>query len=295
MWRSGLRQVGGLALGLVGAVLLAGTISAFSASTPTAPTFAREVVARLSAMAHLDFGASVVTALPASVELARRLPATLELLGLGLLISLFVGIPLGLVLSAGRVLRASALLMQIIAAAPVFCVGLGLLWLSARLLHWSGGPRAISFAAALASGRGDIVASELRNAALPALTVGAAGAGAVQLALRRAVSQAASAPYRRGLRAMGLSRFEIDRVYLVPQVASALLRSAGEIVSSLLAAVAVAEWVFRWPGAAELFLKSVALDDWTVAGLILLLFAGLTMTVEFLGAIAALFLAEGIS
>ena len=91
---------------------------------------------------------------------------------------------------------------------------------------------------------------------------------------------------------MGLGRFEIDRHYLMPQIAAGVLQSLGAIASSLLAAAAVAEWVFDWPGAADLFLKSVALQDWTVVGLVLLVFAVLTMGAEYSGAILARLLAE---
>ena len=115
------------------------------------------------------------------------------------------------------------------------------------------------------------------------LTVGAAGAAAVQLALRRAASEAMDEPYRRGLRLMGLSTLEINSVYLVPQMLTGLCRSLGDIMLALFAAAAVAEWVFGWPGAAVLFLKSVALHDWNVAALVLLVFAAFKFAADFAG------------
>jgi peptide/nickel transport system permease protein len=192
------------------------------------------------------------------------------------------------VLSAGRVLRAGAPLIQIVAAAPVFCAGLGLLWLSARVLNWTGAPRAVALVTAMGHANRAEFEAALRAIALPALTVGIAGAAGVQLALRRAIGHALAEPYREGLRAMGLGRFEIDRLYVTPQVVAGLLRSLGEIASTLLAAAAVAEWVFGWPGAAILFLKSVALDDWTVAAGVLLAFSAFTLGIEFAGRICAL-------
>jgi len=290
MLRFGLRQAGRLALGLLGAIILAALVSAAAEHGTSA--YGRAVLAHLAAFGRLDFGTSAITDGSAWAELARRLPVTLELLGFGAIVAVVVGAPVGILLSAGRVLRAGAPLMQIVAAAPVFCAGLGLLWLSERVLHWTGAPRDTSFLAALLSGNVETLAAALRAVALPALTVGAAGAASIQLALRRAVSQAAGEPYRRGLRAMGLGRFEIDRVYLVPQIVAGLLHSLGEVASSLLAATAVAEWVFGWHGAADLFLKSVALQDWSVVALVLLVFAALTMTAEFVGVMAARLLAE---
>jgi peptide/nickel transport system permease protein len=292
MWRFGLRQAGRLALGLLGAVLLAALVSAVGGHRTGLAAYAGDVSQRLMAMGRLDFGFSTVSAAPASSDLVRRLPATLELVGFGALISVIIGAPVGILLSAGRALRAGAPLIQIVAAAPVFCAGLGLLWLSERVLHWTGAPRGLSLIAALAGGNADEIRTAFHAVALPALTVGAAGAASVQLTLRRAIAQAAGAPYRRSLHAMGLGRFEVDRVYLVPQVLASLLQSMGEIASSLLAAAAVAEWVFNWPGAADLFLKSVALGDWSVVGLVLLVFASLTMVVEFVGVATARLLAE---
>jgi peptide/nickel transport system permease protein len=288
MWRFGLRQAGRLALGLLGAIILAALVSALSdAGRAHGSSYAGAVLAHLLSMGRFNFGASTISDVPAWTELSRRLPATLELLGFGALIAVVIGAPVGLLLSAGRVLRAGAPLIQIVAAAPIFCAGLGLLWVSERVLHWTG-----SLLAALQSGNPEMVTAALRVVALPALTVGAAGAASIQLTLRRAISQATGEPYRRGLQAMGLGRFEIDRVYLVPQVLAALLHSLGEVASSLLAAAAVAEWVFAWPGAANLFLKSVALHDWSVVGLVLLAFAAITMTAEFLGVMGARLLAE---
>jgi peptide/nickel transport system permease protein len=292
MWRRGLRLTGHFALGILGAIILAAFVSEAGGHASGFGSFMAGVFARLYAAAHLDFGVSSVTALPAWTEIVRRLPATLELVGFGAVIAVLVGTPVGILLSAGRILRASAPLIQIVAAAPVFCAGLALLWLSERVLHWSGAPREASLWAAVARGDTAAIEAGLRAVALPALTVGAAGAASVQLALRRTVSRAVDEPYRRGLRAMGLGRFEIDRLYLVPRVMAGLLQSLGEVASSLLAAAAVAEWVFDWPGAADLFLKSVALQDWTVVGLILFVFATLTMAAEFCGLVAARLMAE---
>lgn len=292
MWRFGLRLAGRFALGLLGAVLLAACVSALAVKSHGFGAFAGDVAMRLLAIIHLDFGLSAVSALPAGAELAQSLPATLELVGFGALLALVIGTPVGILLSAGKVLRAGAPLIQIVAAAPVFCAGLGLLWLSQQVLHWTGEPRAVSLASAIAQGNIPELESALRAIALPALTVGIAGAASVQLALRRAIGQALGEPYRRGLRAMGLGGFEIDRLYVVPQVVAGLLQSLGEIALSLLAAAAVAEWVFGWPGAAVLFLKSVALQDWSVAALVLLVFATLTMSAEFVGRLSAHILAH---
>jgi peptide/nickel transport system permease protein len=290
MWNFGLRRAGRLALGLLGAILMAAVVAAQAAPAAKGGLlhFIGTVLSRLAQFARLDFGSSAISAAPAAQELAQRLPATLELVAAGSLVAALIGIPLGVILSIGRVSRAAAPLIQIVAAAPVFCAALALLWLSVQVLHWDaqlqGAPDLWS---ALASGNGGSIREAFRMLALPALTVGAAGAAGVQLALRRAVNEARDAPYRRGLKMMGLSQFEVDRLYLVPQVFAGVLANLGEIALSLFSAAAVAEWVFGWPGAAVLFLKSVALHDWSVVALVLLSFAAITLIAEFLGSLGA--------
>ena len=128
MVRFGLSQTGRYAAGLLGALLLAAIVQAMGAEGG----FVQACAARLAAMAHFDFGASAMTGARASSEVAKHLPATLELLGGGAVVALLLGLPLGLILSWGRALRAGAPLIQIVAAAPVFCAGLALLWIAHR-------------------------------------------------------------------------------------------------------------------------------------------------------------------
>ena len=244
------------------------------------------LLAELGAYARLDFGTSVISAAPAAQELAERLPVTLELVGLGAIVALFLGGPLGILLGTERPLRAAAPLIQIVAAMPVFVASLALLWLAANVLHWPGMEH-IGEPGLSALGAQSGFDSTLRTLALPVLTVGIAGAAAVQLVLRRASAEAMDEPYRRGLRLMGLSTLEINSVYLVPQLLTELCRSLGDITLALFAAAAVAEWVFAWPGAAVLFLKSVALHDWRVAALVLLVFAAIKFGADFAGELGA--------
>lgn len=293
MWGFWLRTFARLILGLAGAVLLAGAVAALPAGGGNAGAsgYLAGWAAHLVALAHFDLGLSHISDTPAAAELARRLPATLQLVGAGAAIALLLGLPLGLILGTGRRLRAAAPLVQIVAAAPVFCAGLLLLWLADHVLGWSGGRRV---AVQLWTGHdaADLEAW-LRAIALPALTVGAAGAAAVQLALRRAASQAVESPWRHGLKALGLGGLETDLAYLAPVVFAGLFASLGEITLALFSAAAVAEWVFDWPGAAVLFVKSVALRDWGVAAVVLLVFAAIKLIADCLGTIGAHVLAPG--
>ena len=285
MVRYGLGQGARFVLGLLGVGLIAAAISALSAPHGH---YLAALFARLPGIAALHFGPSTMSGTSAASELARRLPATLELLGAGFAVALVLGIPLGLALSSGRVLRAAAPLIQIVAAAPVFCASLALVYVAVKTFGWKdlSYTGTSLFDAALA-GDAAALGHAFRVLVLPVLIVGGAGGACVILAIRRAMDEAAEEPYRRGLRLMGLSALDIDRLYVAPQVMSRVLFDLGEIVRALIAAAVVVESVFGWPGAADLFVKSVALRDWNAVALIVALFAVIALTAELIGNLAA--------
>lgn len=270
-----------LALGLLGALVLALALSALSvpnaAQSPRA--FALATLERLLAFLRLDFGTSRITGLPAADMLASHAPVTATLIVLGALVSVALGAPLGLLFGSGRLRRAIAPVVQIVSAAPVFVAGLALAYAGNRLLGWPIGGGAFPGAWALLHPD----AQALQRVVLPALTVGFAGAAAIQLALRRCAADEQNQPYREGLKRLGLSALEIDRVYVAPVILAGLLRSLGEVMVAFIASAVVSEWVFRCPGAADLLVKSVALGDWNMAGLILFLFCALALVIAFIG------------
>jgi peptide/nickel transport system permease protein len=121
---------------------------------------------------------------------------------------------------------------------------------------------------------------------LPVLIVGISGAGAVQLALHRIATEIQDQPWRSGLRLMGLPPFEIDRLYVAPQMFAGLFANLGEVALAMVSAAAVTEWAFGWPGAAVLFVKSLAFADWDVAALVLLILATIKLGADAVGGIA---------
>jgi len=284
MWAYAGRQTGRYVLELAGAFLLAAAVAALSqtgARHGTGP-YLSAFFARLDEIAHWQFGQSAMSSLPVASEIARALPVTFELVGPGLIVALVVGVPIGLLFGAGRYFRPVAPFIQVVTAVPVFCMALLALWLAHHFGWKISHAGSLQFWSTLMRDAGGLEAI-----AIPALIVGASGAAAIQLALHRAVSGAMREPFYENLRRMGLGGFEIDRAYLPPYAMIGFFRSLGEIALSLLAANAVVEWMFGWPGAADLFIHSVALHDWNVAALVLLVFAGIVITADFLGQLGA--------
>jgi peptide/nickel transport system permease protein len=285
-----LRESARLFFGLIGSALLAAGLASLDSAAAwySLAGFLASFAHHAGALGHLNFGISATSGRPAIADLADRLPATLIVLGGGMAIAIAVGGPVGVLFGGGPGRRAAAPLIQFVAASPVFCAALALNFLAVQFFHWPHDTQT-DFLAPASTFHLDLAdpLTALQPLLLPALTVGAAGAAAEQLALRRGAASVAREPYRRGLRRLGLSALEIDRTFVVPQVLASLVASLGELALALVAASAVAEWVFNIPVAAVLFVKSVALGDWTMAGLVLFAFAAIALVAEFCGRLGA--------
>jgi len=280
MWRYALKESGRWALALLGALLIAAAVSALSVAGATAGpgAYAAALGLKLLAYAQLDFGRSALSGLGVVHELAARGPTTLNLVLYGGLIAILLGAPLGVVLGSGPLRRATAPFVQVASALPVFAAGLALAYAARHLFGWSQ-------VRPLEPSHLDLAG--LRALLLPALTVGLAGTAAVQIALRRAAAEVQDSPFRLGLRRLGLSAMEVERAYVGPLVFAGLLSDLGEVMLALLSAAVVSEWVFQCRGIADLFVKSVALHDWNMAALILLVFASVTATAALVGRLSA--------
>ena len=289
MWRIWFIRAAQLLASLFGVLVLASLL----AMAPKPPhgfmPFLSAFFAKLGMAFRGDFGSSSVTGAPAFDAVTSVLPYTLQLLGGGALVAVIIGVPLGLVLSASRTLRAAAPLIQIVAATPVFVAALALIWFSVRVLHWSEASEAsaLSWTGLIKSQSWD---AALRVFALPALTVGAAGAASIQFSIRRSAVAAWLAPYREGLQMMGLGALDIDVRYALPEILAALLRDLGDVALAMISAAAVAEWVFHRSGVAVLFLKSVAFGDWNVVAVIVAVFSVVTILVGSAGSAVAQFI-----
>jgi peptide/nickel transport system permease protein len=285
-------EAGRLALGLIGAALLAAAIAALALphAQDGAVSFLLAWSRTLNGFVALDLGRSAITGNAAADELMAHLPLTLGLVAEGFAIALLVGIPVGLLFGAGPARRAASPIIQVVSAAPIFCAGLALVWVAANLLGWP-----VTLGSGIKTGLAlwPNDAAGVRMLLLPVLTVGLAGAAAAQLALRRAGAEAAGEPWRVQLRRMGLTAWDIETHHVMPWLLAGLLASLGEVMLALLSAAAVAEWVFNYAGAADLFVKSVALRDWALVAPVLFAFAALTLLAEFAGRIAARPLAGG--
>lgn len=289
MLRYALRRAALLAASLVGAALFAAAVASLGepGATASAGTFIGALLAKAPGAFVFDLGRSTISGLAAAADAAPAFMASLELLIVGTLIAIVVGVPLGMALASSDTRMIVAPGVQLAGSLPVFCAALLIGFIFAPLMPANDGTNAPSLFSAFGAHDSDALSAALLAIAPAGITVGLAGAGAVALSWRNALDVAAAEQYRDGLRRLGLSDLEIFNFYVARHALALTLRNLPDILLALFAAAAVAEWTFAREGAGAAFIHAVALEDWPVAAIILFVIAIIRSAADFAGPLAA--------
>lgn len=224
----------------------------------------RQYLHFLGGFASGDFGVSYVYNRPAFSVILERLPATIELAVTAMLMSVIVGVPLGLL--AGLYPRSgfSRLLMtgSIVGfSLPTFWVGLIFIMLFSVYLGWlpSGGRGATrSFLGAEWS---YLTWDGLRHMLLPALNLALFKASLVLRMTQAGVRGVMPLNYVRLARAKGLHPMRVIFVHVLRNVMIPVVTVIGLEFGSLIAFSVVTETIFAWPGMGKLIIDSIGVLD----------------------------------
>ncbi|MDM4761498.1 ABC transporter permease [Galbitalea sp. SE-J8] len=222
-----------------------------------------------------DLGVSFRNGQPVTLILLDRLPATLSLAGVGVVIALVIALPLGTLaaLREGRAVDgAIRVVSQFGVSVPDFWIGMLLITLFSAVLGLLP-----------SSGYVPIVEDPvqwLRRVTLPALTIGLVAGSIMTRYVRAAVIDVASSGYVRTAESKGLGRAvvvgrHIGRNALVP-----VLTITGIQLATMLGGVIVVEVVFAWPGLGRLMYDSVASRDYPVIQGAVLMIAALFLAIN---------------
>lgn len=224
-----------------------------------------------------DLGRSLVDGVSVVSEITRRLPRTLELIGAAALISLALGVPLGLgaALAPGRrldnVLRGLA---GICLAIPVFVIGTLLVLVLAQVL------RLLPAGGFVAFERDP--GQHLLLLLSPALAI-AFGLWAIVFRITRAaVLDVLSRDYVRVARAKGLPARAILTSIVLRNAAAPILTVTALEIGSLLGGTVLVEYVFNWPGLSGLMVEAVNARDYPMVVGVVLVIAVLFIAISFI-------------
>lgn len=235
-----------------------------------------------------DLGTSIRTARPIASELSARFSATAELALAALLLTVLIGVPLGVAaaLNRGRVIdEISRVLALAGVSVPIFWLGLLLIILFYLNLGLVPAPLGRASDATLAMGgptgllvldaliHRDLAAAgdALWHLALPAITLASFSTAIVMRITRASVLDVLSQDYVRTARAKGAPRGSVIRKHVLRNALLPMITIIGLEFGNMLGGAVLTESVFNWPGMGLYAVNSInALDFAAVQGFTLL-------------------------
>ena len=210
-----------------------------------------------------DFGESLKYQGKSAMSLVmERLPATLELAGWALLISVILALPIGVLAAVGKgsnwdtAAKIVALLGQ---SLPGFWLGIVLMWIFAVTLDWLP-----------SSGRGG-----LQHIILPAITLGWFQVAVIMRLVRSSMLEVLDSEFVKLARVKGIPEWKVVWKHCLRNASIAPLTVFAIIAGSLLTGSVVTETVFTWPGVGLLVVDAVRSRDFQVVQAVVIMFAGI--------------------
>jgi peptide/nickel transport system permease protein len=218
----------------------------------------------LSGAVRGDLGRSFVHGTPALGLILERMPATLELAVVAMLIAIVLGIPLGLWAglkpdgAAGRTIMAGSILGF---SLPTFWVGLMLIMVFSVMLGWlpstGRGPTTLLFGIPVSF----LSVEGWRHLIMPATNLALFKLALLIRLTRAGTREALLQDYVKFARAKGLSNARVIGVHVLRNILIPIVTVIGLEFGSVIAFAIVTETVFAWPGMGKLLIDSINLLD----------------------------------
>jgi len=234
-----------------------------------------------------DLGTSLTTGQSVAHEIRTRLPASAELTLLGLLLSISIALPLG-ILAATRPGSLIDHVCRIVTTAgvslPVFFTGLILVYVFYYLLGWSPAPlgrldifysppphvTGFYLIDSLIAGDFETFRAALSQLILPALTLAIFSLAPIARMTRASMLAVLASEFVRTARASGLSGYSVIVTYAFRNAMLPVITVLGMVFSFLLGANVLVEKVFAWPGIGSYAVEALIASDFApVQGFVL--------------------------
>jgi peptide/nickel transport system permease protein len=209
-----------------------------------------------------DFGMSLQYHQPALGLLLERLPNTLQLALVSLVLQLAIGIPFGVIAAFNRgklvdnVIRVFAVSGH---AIPTFWIGL------MAIVLFSVGLRLLPSGAMLTVGK-DVwdIPDRARHMLMPAIVLALAGIANYSRYLRTETLDVISQDYMRTARAKGLHERMIVYGHALRNASIPMVTALGPILAVIVSGALIIEQVFTWPGVGQFTYQAARVKDYPV-------------------------------
>jgi peptide/nickel transport system permease protein len=235
----------------------------------------------LKAVVQGDFGTSVRTRLPIGKMLVEKLPVTIELATLSMLVALVIGVPIGIfaALWRGTPLDYGASMFGLAGLSiPHFWLGIMLILLFSVNLGWlpAGGFVPPS----------ESVGQNLLTMLMPALVLGTGTAAIMMRHVRSAMIQAMKQDYVRTARAKGVREGTIVLRHALPNAMIPVVTLGTLQFGELLAGAVLTEQVFSIPGFGKMVVDGVFSRDYAVVQAVVLCTAAIFLLMSLIADLA---------
>jgi peptide/nickel transport system permease protein len=235
----------------------------------------------LKALVHGDFGTSVRTRLPIGTMLVEKLPVTIELAILSMLVALLVGVPIGIFAALGRGTPfdyGASLFGLAGLSIPHFWLGIMLILLFSVNLGW--------FPAGGFVPPSESVGGNLLSMLMPALVLGTGTAAIMMRHVRSAMIEAMKQDYVRTARAKGVRESTIVLRHALPNALTPVVTLGTLQFGELLAGAVLTEQVFSIPGFGKMVVDGVFSRDYAVVQAVVLCTAALFLLMSLIADVA---------
>jgi dipeptide transport system permease protein len=238
-------------------------------------------------LARGNLGNSLTTGQSVASDIKSRLPASAELTLTGLILSVLIAVPLGILAATrpGSIIDHTCRVVTTAGVSlPVFFTGLVLVYVFYYLLGWAPAPLGrldIFFSPppdvtgfylidSLIAGDLDVFRAALAQLVLPALTLGIFSLAPIARMTRASMLAVLSADFVRTARASGLTPFTVVVTYAFRNAMLPVVTTLGMVFSFLLGANVLVEKVFAWPGIGSYAVEALIASDFApVQGFVL--------------------------
>jgi len=257
----------------------------------------------ISDLAHGNLGSSLSTGQPVVAEIRNRLPASAELTLFGLVLSLVIAVPLG-ILAAVKQGSWIDHTCRVVATAgvslPVFFTGLLLVYIFYFRLGWAPAPlgRLDAFASAppavtgfyvidsLVAGDFETFRAAFSQLLLPGATLAIFSLAPIARMTRASMLAVLASDFVRTARASGLTSRTVTLTYAFRNAMLPVVTTLGMVFSFLLGANVLVEKVFAWPGIGSYAVEALIASDFApVQGFVLtmaILYVALNLIIDLL-------------
>lgn len=233
--------------------------------------------------AQLDFGISYQHKRPVASLIGEKLPATLELALISLLIALALGIPAGLFTGLNRTHPLSRMTMSLSligVSLPTFIIGILLIYFVGVKMGWrpvQGREGVVDLGVWTTS---FLTVAGWKSLLLPSLTLGLYQMTLVMRLVRAETLEIMRTDHIKFARARGLPPRWIVGRHVLKNTLPPVVTIAGLQMGTIIAFAIVTESVFTWPGVGKMFLQAVANVDVPVMAAYLTLVAFLFVIIN---------------